>query len=95
MTEVSRLNGIHSWRVVGDNSHKKSGTPIDFRKEIGLLANYVKEQGAYCHFLQIQDPDMPIYSEALGLRCPEEFEFKPYSKLVDPNLPFKSLKNQI
>ena len=111
MEEVRRPYGIHSWRVGGDNAHKKSGTPKDERKEIGhwvsdvtdtysraeleLLANYVKEQDADCHLLQIQDRDMPVYPEALVLRGPEEFELNQYSKPVDPNLSFETLKESV
>ena len=32
MVEVRRLYGIYLWRVGGDSSHKKSGTPKDYRK---------------------------------------------------------------
>ena len=60
-----------------------------------LLANCAKEQDADCHLLQIQDPDMPIYPEALGLRGPGEIEFNPHSKPVDPNLSFESLKESV
>ena len=111
MAEVRRLYSINLWRVGGDETHKKSGTPKDHRKEIGhwvsdvtdscsraeleLLANYVKEQDVDCHYLQIQDPDMPIYPEALGLRGPGEFELNPYSKPVDPNWSFESLKEPV
>ena len=110
MAEVRRLCGVHSWRVGGGNSHKKSRTPKYCRKEIGhwvsdvidtcswaklmLLANYVKEQEADCSNLKIQDPDMPIYPEAMGLRGPGELELKMYSKPSTQICPSNPSKNQ-
>ena len=59
------------------------------------MANYIKEQVVDCHLLQIQDPDIPVYLEALGRRSPGEFELNPYSKPIDPSLTFESLKESV
>ena len=65
------------------------------RAELDLLAYYVKEKDANYHPHQIQDPDMRIYPEALGLMGPGEIELNPYSRPINPNLTFETLKESV
>ena len=102
------MYGVHSWRVGGDNAHKKSCTLKQVRKEIGhwtsneigscsraeleLLAHYVKGQDIDRGLLQIRDPDMQMYPETQHLKIPGEVSFRPDSEQVDPDLAFGALK---
>ena len=106
--EARALFGIHSFRVGGDNAHKKAGTPKHFRKHIGhwlsdvidqysraeleTLAGYVMGQDVDCQLLQVQDELMPTYPEALEIQEPAFYKIQPESQRIDPDLSVKAAR---
>jgi hypothetical protein len=111
LMEVKKMYGIHSFRIGGDNAHKKNGTPKDVRKDIGhwrsdaievysradleSMAQYVKGQDVDCELLQTQDVEMPLYPEARAQLAPGEFIVGAGSAITDPDLTIQHLRSEI
>lgn len=110
-SEVKKMYGIHSFRIGGDNAHKKFGTPKEVRKDIGhwrsdaievysraeleSMAHFVKGQDIDCELLQTQDVAMPLYPEARRQKEPGEYTVETNSIITDPDQSFEHIRLEL